>query len=926
MPAPPPPGAGCRCACAATSRKAPPPALGACGGGTAGQAGRGSPTRRRRRGGRRELLGGVAAAMALVKAHRMHGHLAARLDPLGSEPVGDPALDPIRLEPTLTPELQARIPASLLRIHVAGETLAEALPRLHETYCGTIAYEIEHISDHEQRVWLRQAIESWRFRTPLEPRRAARAPRSGSARSRASSATCAARSSGRSSSRSRASTCSIPMLDEALELAADGGRARGRDRHGPPRPAERRSRTRSACRTRRSCASSRASGRSRRSSPTPRAARATSSTTSARDGHRARRPPARSSVTLAANPSHLEAVDPVVEGRTRAEQTDRSSGAGVHDPTVAMPILLHGDAAFAGPGRRRRDAQPLRARRLLDGRHAAPDHEQPGRLHDRSDRGPLDALLVRPREGLRRADHPRERRRSRGGDLGRPARARLPAPRSATTSSIDLVGYRRFGHNEQDEAAVHAAADGRADRAAIRPCASCTRARLVEEGVLTAEEADALVDRASRRRCARRTSGSKASFGQDDPGQAARRARAARRGATPSTRRVAAERLRALNEQLLRVPDGFTVHPKLARQLERRRDGARGGRHRLGPRRGARVRVAARRRDPDPAHRPGHRARDVLAPPPRPPRRRTPASATRRSSTSPRRRPRSRSTTRRSPSTPASASSTATRPPRPRRSCSGRRSSATSPTARRSSSTSSSSAGRSKWRQTSRLTLLLPHGYEGNGPEHSSARLERFLQLARAGEHPRSRTARPRRSTSTCSAARRSTPTARPLVVMTPKGLLRLKDAASTLDDLAEGSFQPVLDDPSAGQGARPPARALLAARSTTTSSATRRARPPTDVAVARLEQLYPFPVEAARELIASYPHARRDRLGAGGAAEHGRLADDPPPARGGGPDRRPGAATSAAPGARAPREGYPTAHLLEQDRIARAALGVPGG
>ena len=61
--------------------------------------------------------------------------------------VGDPALDPLRLEPQLTPELQARIPASVLRVHVAGETLAEALPRLQETYCGTMAYEIEHISD-----------------------------------------------------------------------------------------------------------------------------------------------------------------------------------------------------------------------------------------------------------------------------------------------------------------------------------------------------------------------------------------------------------------------------------------------------------------------------------------------------------------------------------------------------------------------------------------------------------------------------------------------------------------------------------------------------------------------------------------------------------------------------------------------------------
>src|SRR5437016_1964369 len=114
-----------------------------------------------------ELVGGVAAAMALVKAFRMHGHLAARLDPLGSEPPGDPALEPERLVPKLTPELQERISASTLRLHVGGETLRDALPRLREVYCGTIAYEIEYISDHEERVWLRQAIESGRYRRPL---------------------------------------------------------------------------------------------------------------------------------------------------------------------------------------------------------------------------------------------------------------------------------------------------------------------------------------------------------------------------------------------------------------------------------------------------------------------------------------------------------------------------------------------------------------------------------------------------------------------------------------------------------------------------------------------------------------------------------------------------------------------------------------
>src|SRR5438477_12159548 len=93
----------------------------------------------------------VAAAMALVKAYRNFGHMAARLDPLGSEPPGDPALDPGPLG--LTPEIMARIPADLLRIYVPGRTLAEAYPRLQETYCGTISYEVEHIGSHQERLW-----------------------------------------------------------------------------------------------------------------------------------------------------------------------------------------------------------------------------------------------------------------------------------------------------------------------------------------------------------------------------------------------------------------------------------------------------------------------------------------------------------------------------------------------------------------------------------------------------------------------------------------------------------------------------------------------------------------------------------------------------------------------------------------------------
>src|SRR5437763_6317970 len=83
------------------------------------------------------LLQAVQAATALLKAFRTHGHLAARLDPLGSEPEGDPALEPETVG--LTSQLMAQIPARILRMYVPGETLADALPHLRETYCGTIA-------------------------------------------------------------------------------------------------------------------------------------------------------------------------------------------------------------------------------------------------------------------------------------------------------------------------------------------------------------------------------------------------------------------------------------------------------------------------------------------------------------------------------------------------------------------------------------------------------------------------------------------------------------------------------------------------------------------------------------------------------------------------------------------------------------------
>ncbi len=189
-------------------------------------------------------------------------------------------------------------------------------------------------------------------------------------------------------------------------------------------------------------------------------------------------------------------------------------------------------------------------------------------------------------------------------------------------------------------------------------------------------------------------------------------------------------------------------------------------------------------------------------------------------------------------------------------------------------------SGRSKWGQTSRLVLLLPHGYEGNGPEHSSARLERFLQLAAQDN------IRVVNCTTTAQffhLLRRQAldATARPLVVMTPKGLLRLREATSTLEDLAHSSFKPVLDDPSAEH--RSVRRLVLCSGKVyydiASHELTARA---SDVAIARIEQLYPFPLERVSELIGVISGAPGDRVGAGGAAEHGRLAVAQAPPRGG--------------------------------------------
>jgi 2-oxoglutarate dehydrogenase complex dehydrogenase (E1) component-like enzyme len=160
-------------------------------------------------------------------------------------------------------------------------------------------------------------------------------------------------------------------------------------------------------------------------------------------------------------------------------------------------------------------------------------------------------------------------------------------------------------------------------------------------------------------------------------------------------------------------------------------------------------------------------------------------------------------------------------------------------------------SGEAKWSQRSALTLLLPHGYEGQGPDHSSGRPERFLQLA----------AENNMTVAICSSPanyfhllRRQalSPVRRPLIAFTPKSLLRLKAAVSQVEDFTSGSFAPVLGDPNAGSSVR---RVLLCSGKIYYDLvAARKENGRDDVAILRVEQLYPLPVDELRAELGRYP------------------------------------------------------------------------
>jgi 2-oxoglutarate dehydrogenase E1 component len=861
-----------------------------------------------------DLLQAVASAMALVDAIRSHGHLAARLDPLGSEPMGDPALEESELPVPLPPELQQQIPASVLGVHVEGETAADLLPRLREVYCGTIAYEIEHISDHAERAWLRRAIESGRFRRPLKPEER-RALLLRLAQVEAFETYLRRAFIGQKQFSIEGLDTLVPMLDEAILRAAEGGAHevvigiahRGRLNvltHVVGRSYASILREFEGERTIDALVSDPEGG-----TGDVKYHLAASETRQTKAGE--------VQVTLAANPSHLEAVDPVVEGIGRAEQTDRSHGSGVHDPTVALPILIHGDASFAGQGV---VAETFNL-------HSVDGYSTGGTFH----------VIANNQVGF--TTDPAEGRSTRySSDLAKgfdvpivhvnadDPEAALAAARLALAYReefghdlvVDLVGYRRFGHNEQDEPAYTQPL--MAERIEHQPPVRETYAkRLVEEGVITEDEASRLLEQ-TLETLREAHDELRASFAQQPEPPREARPRTDTGGAVVTA--IPSERLVELNEQLLRVPEGFMVNPKLRKQLERRREAAREGGIDWGQaealafasllEEGIPIRLSGQDTE-----RGTFSHRHAVLHDPTSGETFTPLQAL--------------------PSAEAAFEIYNSPLSEYAALAFEHGYSIAAPDALVLWEAQFGDfvngaqivvdqfivAGRSKWGQTSRLTLLLPHGYEGNGPEHSSARLERFLQLA-AQENIR---------VANCTTAaqffhllRRQAldATARPLVIMTPKGLLRLKQATSELEELASGGFQPVIDDRVDDRAAI--RRLVLCSGKLYYDITGHDLRgQATTAAVARIELLYPFPTEQVTRLVGSYPGLREivwaqeepQNMGAWRSIRH-RLEEVAVHA----PEVE-HVLYVGRPWRASPSEGYPTLHQREQDRIVREALGV---
>jgi 2-oxoglutarate dehydrogenase E1 component len=621
-------------------------------------------------------------------------------------------------------------------------------------------------------------------------------------------------------------------------------------------------------------------------------------------------------VRLESNPSHLEFVAPVASGATRAAQTTRQGPHAHQDTNAAIPVILHGDAAFPGQGV---VAETLNLQ-ALDG------YTVGGTIH----------IIQNNQVGFT-TDPDDARSTTWASDLAKgfdvpiihvnadDVAACISAVRLAFAFRqefghdvlIDLIGYRRFGHNEADEPAYTQPEMYQVIKK-HPPVRELFAKQLIDQGVVSEAESTEMTD-AVWAELSDEHQSLKARISSSHETEHATGEYQLDRTASPEVKTaVSADRLQVLNEELLAVPDGFTIHPKLAKQFEQRREALSDAGGIVWAHaeslafaslltEGIPIRLTGQDTERgtfsqrhlvlhDPKTGQEHCAMQHLP--------------------------------------GALAPMELHNSPLSEMACVGfeygysQEAPETLVLWEAQFGDFANGAqviidqfiisGLAKWGQTSRLTLLLPHGYEGSGPEHSSARLERFLQLAAEGNI---RVANPTTPAQYFHLLRRQARIAkqRPLVVMTPKSLLRLQQAASHVSELAEGRFQPVLPDPDVDPQQ---VRRLILCSGKIYYDLIAHASRTAQVAIGRVELLYPFPQAEILALVQQYPQltevvwVQEEPRNMGARAHMSpRLLQILPEQLHFGYIGRPERAASG--------EGYPIAHAMEQNRIVATALDL---
>jgi len=800
-----------------------------------------------------DMQAGIAAFTLAGKIRRF-GHLAAQLDPLGfHDPIGDPSLNP--QSHGLTTETLKKLPASIVSgPAAAGAANAfEAIARLREIYCSTTGHDYSHVFVPAERDWLRQAVEARQFRPPVDPINSLELI------DRITEVETFERFLHRTfPGKTRFSIegldMMVPILDEIIHDAAEGG-----VQHVMIAMAHRGRLNVLAHILQKPYTQILAEFKDPILKDRLRVDLGWMGDVKYHAGARVEAQPEglpkQVVISMPPNPSHLEAVDPVLNGMARAAATSVDQpGPALVDKGKVLAILIHGDAAFPGQGV---VAETLNLSRL-DG------YDVGGIIHIIANNqvgfttDPDESFSTSYASGLARGFKIPITHVNADDPVACIEAARLAIAyrqRFKLDYLIDLVGYRRYGHNEGDEPAFTQPAVYQIVSA--HPTVRELYARaLIEAGAITQERADEMV----RERMAALEQAYAAVKPDQDyvppvpevpPSGAATKVKTG----------MPLARLDELNSDLMLVPDGFSVHRKLERGRERRKamfanaeersiDWAAAEELALASILADGIAIRFTGEDVERgtfSHR--HAVyHDSVTGAEHVPLQRLPQ---------------------------AKAAFEIRNSPLSEYACVGFELGYSLQEPGRLVVWEAQygdfingaqiildeylTSTRAKWGMSPSLVLLLPHGYEGQGPDHSSARLERFLNAA-ADTNIR---------VVNCTTAAQYFHVLRrqalllqtdplPLIVMTPKSLLRHGFTASTPAELADGKFHRVIDDDLTPAQAGKVRRLVLCSGKVAVDLLTSEQRKTnTTVAIARVEQLYPFPDAAIREAMARYPKLR---------------------------------------------------------------------